>query len=555
LNPSEASEQFSIEELCSALRGESIFIKSPDNLPFSELFQPLVSYASKDIGRLAEQHDWLAGTLPGLQTQLYQRLHSVASIPLYLWLHLHEQSPDRSASESFIETMKSATDAIGWPSLLGEYPELGRLLIMIVSHWRAASLEFLHRLVTDRAILEEFLGVSELAVESISAGLSDSHHDGRSVIQVRFQSGLGIAYKPRELAAEAVFARLLGTIEADHPELALPRASVLSRSGYGWMTWLDSTPSTDSSAWYAKAGMLQGLLQILGATDAHMANCIATAVGPALIDCECMPMPSLVNAKDHAGAQSGPEEDPATIKQIVLEIQSTGLLPLLDRPPGEPDLSGLFGRGGQATGYRIPMWTQQNRKSLKLNFRPAVLRAQANLLASGSPQISRMAAGKAFAEGFAKMHNYLERNQSRVLDALSPLDDRSTRVLLRNTRRYTHILSQSIHPRFLRDRNARRELIRVLLEQEEPVLPLASNELRKSILDAEVDALERLDVPLFHSKGRDLLIGERTLATQFFASSGYESAVQRLHALNAKALDKTLNCLRLLWIQTAISSS
>ncbi len=554
LSPSETSEQLSIEELCSILRRESGDIKLPDNLPFSELFQPLIHHASENLSRFAQQHSWLAGTLPGLQTQLLHRLCSVATLPIYLWFHLKEHSEDQSGYERFVHSMQTSDASNGWPGLLSEYSELGRLLASIVVAWKATSLQFLERLQSDQPILEDFLGTSTLVVEAAKCGLSDSHDNGRSVIQIQFQNDLRIACKSRELSAETAFAHLLNAIGSEDAELALPSAPVLSRSNYGWMKWLDPSPASNTSAWYAKAGMLQCILQMLGATDAHMANCIATAQGPALIDCECLLTPSYRNPKNSSASQEAPDSDIESIQQISLDIQSTGLLPLLERQQGDPDLSGLFGRGGQPTGYRIPIWNRNNGNSPQLNLRTAVLRPQSNLLPNGAPHISRMAAGKAFAEGFAKMYNYLGRNQSAVLEALNSLAEKPTRVLLRNTRRYTQILSRSIHPRFLHNRETKQQLIRSLLQQEKPVWPLPSDTLHESILDTEVEALERLDVPLFQAKGRNLLLSGRLLAADFFPISRHEAAIQRLQGLNPESLQQTLNCLRLLWIQAATTA-
>ena len=119
------------------------------------------------------------------------------------------------------------------------------------------------------------------------------------------------------------------------------------------------------------------------------------------------------------------------------------------------------------------------------------------------------------------------------------------RVLLRNTRRYTHILSRSIQPRYLRERKERRHLIASLLKEEPlPVPSVAAG----AIFEAEIEALERLDIPFFHAVGRDLVGEGRILRRNLLASGGHDEAVARLASLEQEEPTLTLSTLRLLWI-------
>jgi lantibiotic modifying enzyme len=357
------------------------------------------------------------------------------------------------------------------------------------------------------------------------------------VIKLVLRGGLEIAYKPRSLVAEAIWARLLEEIGVNDPSLAVPHVSVLSRSTHGWMAWLTPSISANAAGWYSAAGRLHCLLQALGTADAHMANCVGTADGPALIDCECLLTPRISDE-----GTSGDEVD-STLSRIQLSM----FLPDPRRAPHDPDLSGLFGGGGQSTGYRIPVWSQSQSGDVEMSFRPAVLRQQANLLPDGSAPISRMAACAVFIDAFSRMHEYLANHSNEVLAVLDPLRERPTRVLLRNTRRYTDILSRSVHPRYLRDRDERRGLIRSLLK--EGPLPVRSSN-AAAIIKAETDALERLDIPFFQASGRDLISDRLCLEPEFFASSGYAEAKKRLGDLAREDLAQTRTALRLFWIMS-----
>jgi lantibiotic modifying enzyme len=155
-----------------------------------------------------------------------------------------------------------------------------------------------------------------------------------------------------------------------------------------------------------------------------------------------------------------------------------------------------------------------------------------------------MAACAPFLEGFAAMHRYLASHAAEVLEALEPLRHAPMRALLRSTRRYTQILSDSIHPRLLRDGEERRRAIAAMLA-EEP-LPVAA----PGIVEAEAEALERLDVPLFHAEGLDLTSEDHILAEGYFLASGHGEMESRLQAMAEEDLPRILSTLRLLWIMS-----
>jgi lantibiotic modifying enzyme len=515
--------------------GEGVFEPAPGpetiavtDAPFVEILQPLADEAITEIAAFSEQYSWLAGALPGLRGQLVQRMGSIANLPLYLWFQTHHS---KATYEQFSRDMHSG--AAGWNNFVGEYPELERLPGILSKQWQGASLEFLQRLAVDRAALGEFLSLPDLEVESVTAGWSDPHGHGRSVIRVSLPGGQQIAYKPRSLAAELSLAQLVDRIAASNPELRIPHAAVLSRPTHGWMTWLAPSACMDAPGWYAAAGRLQVLLQAVGATDAHMGNCVATAEGPALIDCECLLTPQ---AKGWKPADA--------LDALLAKLQQSALLPDARRPVGDPDLSGLFGCGGQATGYRIPVWSQSPAGGVSLSLQPALLRPQVNLPLGEACSISRMAACAPFLEGFAAMHRYLASHAAEVLEALEPLRHAPMRALLRSTRRYTQILSDSIHPRLLRDGEERRRAIAAMLA-EEP-LPVAA----PGIVEAEAEALERLDVPLFHAEGLDLTSEDHILAEGYFLASGHGEMESRLQAMAEEDLPRILSTLRLLWIMS-----
>jgi lantibiotic modifying enzyme len=491
--------------------------------PFEPVLRPLIDETQRPLARIADAYPWVRGALEGLQESLLARLSAIANLPIALWLRSHPRP--RSAVH-------------GWDEVVPEYPELTRLVELLQQQWVVFAGEFLQRLIDDRVALTAFMGVANLTVESVSGGCSDPHDGGRAVIQVNFTGGMRLAYKPRPLQTESVYARLCQALAESGP--TLPAADVLAREDYGWMAWIKPAPTADAQAWYQTAGGLQSLLQAIGLRDAHFANCIAAAGGPVLIDCECLLTPGAVSAT-HAWQAPG---EGTELDAVVAELQSTSYLIDPLRHPGEPDVSGLFGRGGQFVGCRIPVWLRGEDQPV-LAFSDARLCEQANQLAEGSSPLPKMAARAAFVEGFQRMHRHIAEERDSLLRELAALEDAPVRVLLRSTRRYTKILSDSIHPRLLRDANLRRQAIVEWLAADEPTWNWKPAPV---ILAAELASLERLDVPVFHAFGLDLCCGAECLVPHFFMDSGFAACQDRLQGWASEPSPLMLQALQLLWM-------
>lgn len=537
------------DQLAAILAQEMETLSGERAASLEDLLEPLVAAAGEVLVPLVSMHPWLASAREGLETHLLERLFALARLPLFFWYHVH--TGGRQERNGFFSHMqKGASEgeyAPSWRAFLLEYPELARLLAVTTAQWAEASRLFLERLARDSAALRSLFGTASNKLAGVKAGLSDPHGGGHSVVAVEFEGGCCVAYKPRPVAAEAWFARVLHAVAAAGSSLALPCAQVLERDNYGWMEWLEPAPAAHTVAWYKRAGMLQCLLQCFRIGDAHMGNCIATATGPALIDCECWLSPEGVA---EAPAAASLEQEAAltgsrTLQSALAELQFPSFLPVLEPSTGgEPDLSGLFGSGAQPVRHSIAVWSGDDGVPA-LRFAPAFIQSQCNTLRSGSPSLSRMAAGVSFRTGFAKMYKHLLQSRNELIQLLPEPGQQQSRVLLRATRAYTQILSRSIHPRLLRDTALRSDFLRSELIQ-------ANATAVAPMVRAEQRALEQGDVPHFYAIGKDLCTGRSAhrVAPLFFRTEGVAAVTQRLCELSDEALTQAQEALALLWVMT-----
>lgn len=110
-------------------------------------------------------------------------------------------------------------------------------------------------------------------------------------------------YKPRDMRADFYVLEMIRFSNTLFPEeLKLPAAEIRLSADYtGWMEFVEHVQDMvkDRAALYfRKLGALFCLAKLLGITDLHEENIMATAEGPVIIDAECAFLLSIVESED-----------------------------------------------------------------------------------------------------------------------------------------------------------------------------------------------------------------------------------------------------------------
>ncbi len=276
--------------------------------------QPFVLAAQERLAHRA------GGRLVWLSTLARQKLTDYLAQRLTLltelaWAHIAQQSGmSRLLANLNPEPGQADQASLSLARLCLLYPVLSRQLATQVLQWIAEVNDFLARLERDWADLSRLTGQpSSLAVgvADLHPGLSDPHQGGRTVWQVTLQSGVSLAYKPKDLVMDQAWNGLLVWCNAQGLAPLLAPLWLLSRSGYGWMEWVDDAGDQAERVDSLRAGMVLGLLHLLHAADCHEENLRLRNGTPLLIDAEMLVYPQV---KGHAA------DDP-------LDVLRTGLLP------------------------------------------------------------------------------------------------------------------------------------------------------------------------------------------------------------------------------------
>ncbi len=529
------------------------------NLPFVHVWRPAAAWMLQVLRQRCRgletslqltEHAW-----EDLATALLTRLCTTTDQALWD-LFQQRRTPGQvllahlgSAGDGSGEPVHEAYDALvgelltsGYELLLGEFPVLGRLLAVVCQLWLDGSEEMLQRVADSRNELEQLFAIDPaLPLQGLQFGLSDPHRGGRAVAILCFGAGsvgdgCRVVYKPKDMQVDATYQRVLQGLNQGSDPPPLRYLTVLPRDGYGFMEWVEHRPcrsEEELSRFYVNAGRVLGLLFLLGCTDCHHENLIASGDQLILIDTE-----TLLEA-DHRDLISDDSEgsDSRSALQSSLRgsVLRTGLLPQwLMVGAGRKravDISAL-GIEPPPLKREQPGWLGLNSDGMMhgRSLRPCELPTSLPV-ALGSPErLSDFV--EELCGGFRLQLQEAQRIRPTLLAALEEFRSQPRRLVARNTWLYVAIQRQMLEPAALRTAAAQGLVLEQLcrsfvLAREQP--------LNWRMFRAEILQMERLDIPFYEHliDGEDLPLPEglETIAG-FMANSGLAAAQQRLEQLD-----------------------
>lgn len=555
--------EFSDEAQQAAGRSQAAAPEPADAVPFAPLLQPLLSVARRRLASATAGSG--AATLlsaeaaRAVEAALLRRLGELGFATLYAEFtalraaRIAAAGPSgrRGSYAAFI----TAQLADGLRGVLLGYPVLARLWATAVAQWIDASAELLFRIAESyQALLDRFPALGHVppqagalpppaagCVVGVEMALSDPHHDGRTVAVLTFAGGGRVVYKPKRLALEAAFTDLLRFCNDRGMRLPLAAPRVLDRGDYGFVEFIAQAPCADAEAvrrYYERSGMLLCLLYVLDGTDVHEDNLIAHGELPMPIDLETL---FHHRARDLVAPRSLAQLQAQL--QLASSVLSTGLLPVWKSERGgriQYDGGGLSGGEG-GTRYLAPALLCRNSDEMELGERELVTRAHQNRVylghRDGAVQSVREPGPKqALLSGFTEMFSFLLTERAALLAKEGPLAafcGVPTRFVFRATQVYSTVLERSLDPALLRDGVDRSLFLEVLASA---YLQAAERPAIFPLLDAELAALERLDVPHFVvPTDSDALPLPAGSVPAYFQLASYRAVWERIAALGEKA--------------------
>jgi type 2 lantibiotic biosynthesis protein LanM len=475
-----------------------------------------------------------------------------------------ESTQSKTAYNTFIRQLLQ--DGLG--RFFQHYPVLGRLVATVANFWVEATAEFIQRLAQDSADIQRvFVAAATIPsmtksqrgggvppellgkVSDLTPSLSDPHNQGRTVMLLTFECGLQLVYKPKDLGLEAAFNQFLDWCNRHSLRLDFKVMQVLNRDGYGWVEYVEQQPCADAAAaerFYERAGMLLCVLYALRATDCHYENLIASGEHLVLIDMETL-LHHEANVIENSPAFQQLETRAG--QQFWNSVLRTGLLPRWDFNANKQvayDISGLGSIDPQQVPHKVRCWRAINTDNMHLRYETVELPVEKNVPFLGDIALSPNDYQSHIVGGFEHMYRFLMVQKAMLLSSASPLaalQHQHVRFVFRATRIYDTILHKALGPDSLQhgvdysielDRLSRAFLV---AQDKPPAWP---------ILQAELRALERLDIPCFTASAASDVLRLQGLQDlpQCFKQPSYQQVLSQVEALDESDLTQQMAIIR-----------
>jgi len=292
---------------------------------------------------------------------------------------------------------------------------------------------------------------------------------------------------------------------------------------------------------YQRTGKLLCLLYVLGGTDCHYENLIASGEHLVLIDTE-----TLIHHKARPMDDSLEVTALDPFNQYFWDsVLQTGLLPRWEFNHDNRiayDISGLGSVDSQRLPWRVPQWRCINTDNMHRVYETVTKPLDENVPMLNGVPLSPNDYLEEWVEGFGQMYRFLTTQRQAVLadefnssqnlpNPLVALQSQQVRFIFRDTQVYSAVLQKTLAPEFLRngvDRSIQLDVLaRAFLSSENK--PNAW-----SILHSELRAMEQLDIPYFaaNSNSVALTVGVEQPLEDYLTELSYSQVISRLQKLD-----------------------
>ena len=537
----------SYEENTNSLFTDRIIIQT-NPIPFEHILVPYIRYFRS---RFMEGNIELDGILTSsavidLERAVLKSLSRIASQALYVDFKLfciHSLPNKESQYEDYVSVFYKNRY---YQKFFCEYSLLSRLLAQDLVFWLNNSQMLINSIKLDFiSIKNQFNKGSELGrIQKIGLGFSDRHNSGKTVVKIFFESGLEIFFKPRPCKLERDFNAVLiyfnQKLDASYQNRLL---KVFSKDQYCWVENIDFKDCQNENEvrnYYQRAGVLLYIVHLLNGTDLHFENLVASGDFPVLIDLETLIQPQTKPFTDV-------EEDDFVESLMNSSVLMTHLLPQWQ----VRDEYSLYDIGGYSaepklSGRSILKWKNIHSDEIEPFFEENILTATINSPSINGEAQSLLNYRDLLIDGFIVAHELILENHKDFLnhlDRIGLFQDLDVRIVVRPTSLYSKLIEELFSPHNLRSGiHFSIELEILTLTYLHKDSNIKDPNIWYKIFQAEINALKRLDIPLFHSKSNStsLFLDNGTEVKDCFLRPSYQLVKTNINSRDSSYLNLQL---------------
>ncbi|HEY3907748.1 MAG TPA: type 2 lanthipeptide synthetase LanM [Streptosporangiaceae bacterium] len=426
----------------------------------------------------------------------------------------------------------------GWLDRLESLPGLAYVIGIICLQWQRSVHELFDRLYADLPLLRRTLwGWDDPgSLDGFSGDSGDLHDHGRVVVLLTFSGGQRLVYKPKDLRSAAGFIDVVEYLNNHGLELRLPTRIIITRDDYGWEEFVEAGPTADAdgaSRYYQRFGQLVRLAEFLECRDFWADNLLAIGDGPAFIDLE-----NLLQARIRKPVMLGQR-----LRALWSKVEDTAVKTACVSYPR------LIGAGvrAQDIGCLADLQAQiaERPDSFPLDWEVPPYRPTC----AGQLADPREYAAEVIA-GYLAMQQCLTDNQAQLANPRGPLEllrGATVRYIWRNTFDSMEMLRACVSPLALVDGVARETVLAQVMRSTRELLHEDSARADVlEIVEEEIDAFRRMDVPLFQSRTDSdaVFTPDGTKIDSHFDGTAWDRLQQRIAELPRFPIDDHVAILR-----------
>jgi type 2 lantibiotic biosynthesis protein LanM len=419
-----------------------------------------------------------------------------------------------------------------------EYIALARLLTtrtaFFVNHVKEAT----YRLQKDYSELIDIFNIPiDKKLVSMKIGEGDSHQQGRSVIQFCFQGDHKLIYKPKPLEIADDVQALFEWINEKGFSCPLKTYRGLNRFDYRWEPKIEQRPVESREQvqrYYKRLGGILAVMYLLKGTDLHYENVIADGEYPVIIDFETV----------FSNVIKGVFEKSANIEakwKVAQSVIGTGLLPTLGFQAKDGTGVEISGMGGKEQELPFLVLQVENEETDEIKFvrKPFTLKESGNLLKWNGQPANPSDFMEDLIAGFQEASLLAINHKSELLSESGPIaamQNRTVRLVVRNTNYYSNFVSESTHPDYLRNSMHRENVLDRVFFTPFPMNVVMSE--KHDLLDG--------DIPYFTTRPNSLHLYDSrgVVLPNVFAESGYQLVQKRIKQYDMMAMNEQLHYLK-----------
>ncbi len=529
-------------------------------IPFLHLLTPLTAYAIHKLDERTSGHKTelfsssarqmlhlqLALSLGYYTSQVFQLEFDVykASQQSSLSRILGNVNPGLQPQDQYYQNFCRRIIEDGWKDFFSEYSVLARIITILLTNWINNSSAFILRLGSDFSeITKQFAGGVFPGLLTVFKGsISDSHNGGKGVISLKFESGLQLVYKPKDLALEQAWSELINWFNEKGLKPDLKPLNVIPREGYGWAGFVEAAgcgSEQEVADYYRRIGALIGIIYLLNGNDCHFENLIASGAYPTLIDLE--------SVMHHDARPFADELDDnamfITRNQLGNSVFRTGFLPswIKGKDGFLYDMSGIGGYGNVVSPYQFSKWDHINTDRMKLIFAPGRFVDQYNLPVLNGQQQKPLPYTREIESGFTAFYKLVILHRNEI--PIHLFAGKELRFIFRSTRIYAMVIKKLMNPKYMRngiERSIGTELLTRAFLHNQPPNPYWT------VSKSELRQMEALDIPIFwaDSDKADLKDNSGIISVGHMRNVVYDEVKSQINKMDEKDLDKQVKFIR-----------